>query len=243
MAGSLGKAFVRYLKDAHELIGYDNSEWAVAEFKQEFPDVDIRLGDFTNWNIKKDPVKGIIHTAAYKHVNLGEVNVDAFIDNNINKTRELFCEATMLGTSIVFISTDKAVEPISLYGYTKAIGEYITNQYGGTVVRCGNFISSSGSVIPTWEKAIAEGKPIPITHLDMKRFVIDVDDAAKQIWDGLLKGEKLIIPKCKEVGIMELLKEVLKKHKLTEEDVSVDFIGIRDGEKLQEKLMWDKETK
>jgi UDP-N-acetylglucosamine 4,6-dehydratase len=170
---------------------------------------------------------------------LGEENVNAFIDNNIIRTRRLFAEAYKHCADIIFISTDKAVEPINLYGMTKAIGEYLAKEYEGYIARCGNFLNSSGSVIPVWEKAIREGKPIKVTDKRMKRFVIDVDYAAQEIWKGYLNKQKLIIPNCQEKGIMELLNIV------SWPSDKVEYIGIRKGEKLQEKLRWDweKETK
>jgi FlaA1/EpsC-like NDP-sugar epimerase len=139
---------------------------------------------------------------------------------------------------VIFISSDKAVEPISLYGMTKAIGEYLTRESGGYIARCGNFLGSSGSVIPVWEKAIRESKPVKITDRRMKRFVIDPSDAAKQIWDGYLRGERLIIPKCKEVSIIKLL-DTISDNGYSHGNIKIKTIGIRPGEKLREKLRWD----
>jgi FlaA1/EpsC-like NDP-sugar epimerase len=238
-AGSLGKAFVKYLKDEHTVIGVDSNEWAVAEFQQEFPDVEIHLNDFNNWRFHQDPVDIIIHCAAYKHVNLGEENVHTFVENNVTKTGKLFAEAYKHNVDIIFISTDKAVEPISTYGFTKALGERLAAHYNGYIVRLGNILSSNGSVIPVWEKCIAEGKPIPITDINMKRYVIEVNDAVKQIWDSFLEGYKLIIPKCEEVSISDLFWKVTDKHKI--KDIPIEIIGIRPGEKLQEKMRWSHE--
>lgn len=245
-AGTLGRAFARYLKKDHHIIGVDNSEWAVAEFEEEFKDdipkkIEIHLNDFNNWRYHQEPVDLIIHCAAYKHVNLGEKNVHTFIENNVTKTGKLFAEAYKHGADILFISTDKAVEPISTYGFTKALGERLAKHYNGYIARCGNLLSSSGSVIPVWEKAIHDGKPIPITNVKMKRYVISAEDAAKDIWKGYMAEEKLIIPKCREVVITTLLHDVLEKHKKNPNGYPVEIIGMRPGEKLEEKMRWDYE--
>jgi FlaA1/EpsC-like NDP-sugar epimerase len=240
-AGSLGKAFVKYLHKDHEVVVLDSNEWAVAELRKEFPDVQVQLKDFEKYSFNQTPCDLLIHCAAYKHVNLGEENPHDFIDNNIVKTGKLFAECYKFGVDILFISTDKAVEPISLYGYTKAIGEKLAKHYRGKIVRLGNLLDSNGSVIPVWEKAITENKPIPITDMKMVRYVIDVDDAVKQIWKN--RAKDLIVPKCKEITIIEMLGEVFKKKglKLHDYKPGIEIIGIRPGEKIKEQLYWDKE--
>jgi len=244
-AGSLGKAFVRHLVKDHQLTIIDNNEWAVAELQKEFPQVKCLLKDFSEWRFDQEPCDLVIHTAAYKHVNLGEDNPDDFIDNNILKTRRLFAEAFKNNTDILFISTDKAVEPISLYGFTKAIGEKLAKHYNGAVVRLGNILQSSGSVIPVWEKCLKEGQTIPITSTKMVRYVIEEDEAVKAIIRGYDNGEKLIIPHCRKIKIMDLLKDVLRRHgysNLKGYLPGVRVVGARAGEKLEEKMRWDDET-
>lgn len=238
IAGSLGRAFLRYLSEDNQIIGYDNNEWGIAELRKEYPKVELHLEDFSEWKFDQDPCDVVIHCAAYKHLPLGEENPNAFIDNNILKTRKLFAEAYKNSADIIFISSDKAVQPCNLYGYTKAIGEYLTKEYGGSIARCGNFLNSSGSVIPVWEKALAENKPLPVTDLDMKRFVIDIDDAAQQIWQGYAAGQKLIIPECPEVTLVGLVRTLLELHDMPK-NYPLEIIGIREGEKMAEKLRWE----
>ncbi len=240
-AGSLGKAFVRLLRKKHDLIVVDNNEWAVAEFQDEFPGVGIHLNDFNEWRFHQDPVDLVIHCAAYKCLDLGEKNAHSFIENNITKTGKLFAEAYKHGANILFISSDKAVEPISTYGFTKALGEKLCWYYNGVVARVGNILESTNSVIPVWEKALKEKKPIKITDIKMARWVIDADNAVKQIWDEYDTDSQrnLIIPKCKELSIMEILKEVFNRHKIKADDYPMEIIGIRKGEKLKEKLRWE----
>jgi UDP-N-acetylglucosamine 4,6-dehydratase len=98
-------------------------------------------------------------------------------------------------------------------------------------------------VIPVWEKAIQEGRPIKITDRKMTRFVIDTDDAAQQIWDGYVRGERLIIPNCKEFSVIQLLEKTLNRHGLSVSNIGdkikTEEVGIRKGEKIREKLRWD----
>jgi FlaA1/EpsC-like NDP-sugar epimerase len=243
--GSVGKAFVRLLHDKHHLTVIDSNEWVLAEIKDDFPKVKIKLMDYADWVYQEDPCEVIIHTAAYKHVNFGEVDTHAFIENNITKLEKLIKEANKYNVDIVFTSTDKAVEPISVYGATKMIGEALIRNYeNGYVVRMGNILSSTGSVIPVWENCIKEAKPIPITDERMTRYVIEDYAAVDQIWDQYNAGNKLIIPLCEEVRIMDMLADVLFRHGF---DSPADYapgvhtIGLRPGEKLSEKLRWDNE--
>lgn len=239
-AGSLGKEFVRLLNPNHQVTVVDNNEWAVAELRSEFPDVQVFLKDFADVTGHYDYV---IHCAAYKHVDICEDNIMTCVENNIVSTGKFYRK---LGpdTRLLYVSTDKAVEPISVYGMTKAIAERLTWQVGGSVARCGNFLHSSGSVIPVWEKCIRENKPIKITDERMVRYVSKMEDAVKEIWDRFCTGETLIIPEVREVRLLDLLSEVLKKHSImmpSAYEPGVEIIGMRRGEKLREKLMWDQE--
>lgn len=240
-AGSLGRAFVKYLHKDNEVIALDNNEWALASLKNEYPDVKCILKDFVDYRFNQEPTQLLIHCGAYKHVDLGEHNPHSFIENNITKTGKLFAECFKHSVDFLFISTDKAVEPISTYGFTKALGEKLAWHYHGSVARLGNILNSTGSVIPVWEDAILHHKPIPITSWEMKRFVIEADDAVKYLWEHFLKGDSLIVPEgMKEEKLEDLLKQVLKKHNLEFAD-KFKIIGLRPGEKTREKLKWDYE--
>lgn len=244
-AGSLGRAFVKLLEPDHEVVVTDSSEWAMAELQALYPTVRCVLGDFTDY-----PLSGmedvIIHAAAYKHVELGERNPASFVTNNLTKTVEFYEKVCQSITRLLYISTDKAVEPASVYGATKFLAERLTWEISGQVARLGNILSSSGSVIPLWEKAIAENRPIPITDPSMTRYMIGADEAVSQIWEQFEAGRKLIIPEMGEpVRILDMMSEVLKRHgfeKGSDYLPGVEVIGKRPGEKTHEKLIWDYET-
>ena len=237
-AGSLGRAFIKTLHSERVCV-VDSNEWAVAEAQKLFPKVEFILGDFTSVDL--EDFDYVIHCAAYKHVDLGENNPESFIDNNISKTIKLFKECSRLRIPFLFISTDKAVKPINLYGFTKAIGEKLALFYGGSVGRCGNILGSSGSVIPLWEQAIENKLPIPITDPNMVRYVIEDIDAATYLWMTFLEGERVIIPLCKEVRLLDMLSDVLKRHgyeRAEDYKPGIEIIGMRPGEKLREELEW-----
>lgn len=242
-AGSLGEAFINLLHKKYKLTVIDNCEWTVARLQKEYPKVKFMLEDYSEWKYDQDPVDYIIHTAAYKHLPLGEENPNAFIDNNIIKLRKLFAEAYKNNVELLFVSTDKAVEPCSLYGYTKAIGESLARYYNFSITRCGNLLNSSGSVIPVWEDCIAQGKPLPITDPEMTRYYIEVDEAARQMWDWFYLGDKLIIPQMDApIRLIDLAEMVYKKHKVKPKDQKIQIIGRRPKEKMNEKLRWEDEV-
>ena len=242
-AGTLGKAFVKLLYKDHKVTVIDNNEWALAQLIDEY-DIETHLMDFGDYKFSKLPCEVIIHCGAYKHINLGEENISSFIKNNIIKTEHLFEEAQFGNADILFISTDKAVEPNSAYGHTKALGELLTKEYNGTVARLPNILSSTGSVIPVWESQIAEGRPITITDERMMRYVIEDFDAVNRVWHSYLAGDKLIVPECEERRVLDILGDVLKRHgydKASDYEPGLEIIGMRPGERLREKLKWDKE--
>jgi len=243
-SGSLGEAFIKLLHKRYQLTVIEQDEWTVARLQKEYPDVKFMLEDYSEWKYDQDPVDYVIHTAAYKHLPLGEENPNSFIDNNIIKLRKLFAEAYKNNVDLLFVSTDKAVEPCSLYGYTKAIGESLAKYYNFSVTRCGNILNSSGSVIPVWESQIENKQPVSITDENMIRYFIEDFEAVDQMWDMFKAGKKLIIPKCKKMRILDLLAETLKRHgykKASEYKPGVTITGVRANEKMSEKLRWDYE--
>lgn len=242
-AGSLGKEFVRLLHESYKVYVVDNSEWALAELQHEFPDIVTILDDFSSVSATA-PIDYVIHCAAYKHVNIGEDNVSSFIENNLVKTIKFY--ERMYPAKILYISTDKAVEPISAYGATKMLAERLTTQQGGAVARCGNFLGSSGSVVPLWEKQIKEKTPVTLTDPNMIRYVCDTAESAREIWERFLGGEQLIIPQNRRLTLIEFITEIFQKHGYPGyEDYKpgIKIIGVRPGEKMEEKLKWEWEVK
>lgn len=244
ITGTIGRAFTELLRNKYEITGIDRNEHGISEFKKDYPDIDVYTGDFANVSFNRYRVDTLIHLAAMKHIDLCEVNVSECISNNLIKTHSLFRNAHDNHVEILFMSTDKAVEPCSVYGYSKALGEHMATEYGGAVVRSGNVIASNGSVLNIWDKAIEELKPIKVTHKDMVRFFITPENLVSQIWVEYLDGKKLIIPEMdREIRLVDLLSEKLENHGYTIENypAGIEYTGLRLGEKLEERLQWKHE--
>ena len=238
ISGTVGTAFADQLDNVS---GIDRNEESVARFKMSRPDIDVGVGDFADVDFGVTKADVLIHLAAMKHVDLCETNVNECVMNNVIKTHKLFLNAHRNGVKIVFMSTDKACEPISVYGFSKAIGERMALEYGGTVIRSGNILASSGSVLKVWDDSIVKLEPIKVTHKDMVRFFISPENLVRGVWRRYLDGEKLIIPKMdKEIKLMDLLAEKLESAGYTVDNYpgGIEFIGLRPGEKLSEKLEW-----
>jgi FlaA1/EpsC-like NDP-sugar epimerase len=194
----------------------------------------------------------IYHAAAYKHVPLMEKDPIEALRNNVLGTKTLADVCVEFDTSkFVFISTDKAVNPSSIMGTTKRITEKLLQTYGTkptkfVSVRFGNVVGSSGSVIPLFKKQIAEGGPITITHPEATRFLMTIPEAVQLV---LLSGgmggggEIFLLDMGEPVKIVDLAKNLLELSGLTPyKDINIEFIGLRDGEKLHEELYWEGEN-
>ena len=234
--GTIGGEFTRrYLEMGHEVTGIDNNEWALVAYP-EHERLNKVLGDFANVSGEFDL---IIHCAAYKHIEVIENNKQSAFENNITKTDYLY---KYVKGPVLFISTDKAVEPSSYYGVTKQVGEELTRNYYGVVARLGNVMNSTGSVIPKWEEAIRKGEPIPITDFKMTRYMLPVDEVVDRVIRlyEKAKTKQTIIPEMgKPITLRSLFKKFLKTKGL--KDYPVKIIGFREAEKKHEQLKWDNE--
>ena len=244
IAGTWGRAFTELLKDEHDLIGIDSNEQGVAKFKHDFPTVPIILGNFDDFDFEHHGVDLVIHLAAHKHIGICEKNVYESCLNNVTRTATLFKNAYQHGVKILFVSTDKAVEPIGVYGYTKALGEHLAREFGGVVARSGNVIASQGSVIQLWREAIANKKPIRLSDADCERYFISPEEVVRKVWDGYQSGAKTIVPDMGEpirMGVM--LKDMLTEAGYTAENypAEISITGLSSIEKMHEKLKWDNE--
>lgn len=241
IAGTVGRAFVELLKDNYEIAGVDRNEENVVDFKREYPGIKVSTGDFSEVDFESSGVFLLIHLAAMKHIDLCETNPNACVVNNVIKTYELFKNAHKNFVDVLFMSTDKAVEPNSIYGYSKALAEGMVLDYGGAFARSGNVVKSSGSVLSIWDEAIENGQPIKITHKDMRRFFITAENLVKRIWEQYSIGIKEIIPAMdRDVYLVDLAEEKLRSHGYTLDNYpgGIEYIGLRPGEKLSERLIW-----
>lgn len=191
----------------------------------------------------------VFHAAAHKHVPLMEYNVEEAITNNVVGTQNVVRVSIESNVErFVFISTDKAVKPINVYGATKRLAEMIVidaAQRSGrafTVVRFGNVLGSRGSVVPIFKSQIARGGPVLVTHPEMERYFMTIPEAVHLVLQAAAMGqggEAFILNMGDQVRILELAEDLIRLSGLEPgRDIEITFTGIRRGEKLSEDL-WE----
>jgi len=196
----------------------------------------------------------ILHAAAYKHVPLMEEHPAEAIRVNIGGTLVLLELGAAYGTEhFVFVSTDKAVEPVSVMGVTKSVGEMLIASVGpgsgmiATAVRFGNVLGSRGSVVPVFQKQIDAGGPVTVTHLEATRFFMSIAEAASLILQAASVargGEVLILDMGEQVSIVDLAHKMIRLRGLrVGQDMAIIYTGMRPGEKLHEVLVASFEEK
>ncbi len=189
----------------------------------------------------------VFHAAAHKHVPLMEKNLEDAITNNILGTRNLVERAVDHGVErFVSISTDKAVEPVSVMGMTKRIAEWIVQHAAEDTgrpyvsVRFGNVLGSRGSVVPLFQRQIAAGGPVTVTHPEMERFFMTVSEAVQLVLQAAALGENgeiFVLDMGEQIKIKELAEQVIELSGLrVGVDMQIVYTGLRSGEKLSEKL-------
>jgi len=244
----------------------DHSEYALYEIDMElarrFPALERRaiLRDIRNRaRLERAFAQArpdiVFHAAALKHVPLAEENVNEAVLTNVGGTMNVAdaCRQARVQT-MVLISTDKAVNPSSVMGATKRLAELYVQALGradgGTryaAVRFGNVLGSAGSVVPLFQKQLAEGGPLTVTHPDMTRFMMTVREAVELVLQasalGGEGGELFVLDMGEPIRIQDLARQMIRLAGLTPgEDVAIAFTGLRPGEKLYEELIYAHET-
>jgi len=224
------------------------------EFKDDWEQIRSLLGDVRDYDRLETAMRGadiVIHAAALKRLDILEYNVGEAIKTNINGTLNVVRAALANDVEkAVFVSTDKACSPVNTYGACKFVGERIfteSNFSKGlsrtifTVVRYGNVLESTGSVIPIFEEKIRLGQKIPLTDKRMTRFIISPEEAVQLIMKALKHsvGGEVFVPRLPAFRITDLIEIIKEKHNSSNE---IEVIGIRPGEKLHELMINEAEA-
>tara|TARA_B100001059_G_scaffold234966_1_gene279091 strand:- start:3319 stop:5127 length:1809 start_codon:yes stop_codon:yes gene_type:complete len=272
--GSIGSELARQILNANpkKILILDSSEYALYKIDQELNECSLNcpivsiLGDITDHdfieNVFKNEIDIIYHAAAYKHVPLVEKNIIQSVKNNIYGLINLSKHAEKHSIrNFVLISSDKAVRPSNIMGLTKRVCEIILQSKSQlskntlyTVVRFGNVLNSSGSVIPLFKKQIKNGGPITLTHQDVTRYFMTIHEAAQLVIQSAAisrQGDIFILDMGKPVKIFDLAKLMIHtsgyaisngSFNQKTPSIEIKITGLRPGEKLHEELFIDNDT-
>ena len=268
--GSIGSELCRQIVRFNPsiLVCYDLSEFALYQLEQEFSAQAVRtklvyiVGDIKNeqrlnFILSRYQPSSVFHAAAYKHVPLMEnQNVSEALSNNVLGTYTLAkaCKEASV-EKFVMVSTDKAVNPTNVMAASKRLAEMVcqgmqditkTDSIGTrfVIVRFGNVLGSSGSVIPKFREQIAKGGPVTVTHPDITRYFMSIPEAAQLVMQAGVMGtgaEVFVMDMGEPVKIADLAKDMIKLSGLLEDEISIEYTGLRAGEKLYEELLADDE--
>jgi len=264
--GSIGSELARQVAmiGARRIVIFDVYENSAYDLQQELHDrykdveVCIEIGSIRDQErlatlFAEYRPEVVFHAAAHKHVPLMERNPREAIINNVFGTLNVAEAAIASGVErFINISTDKAVNPTSVMGATKRLGEMIIQQFADktptcfSAVRFGNVLGSNGSVIPIFKRQIAEGGPVTVTHPDIERYFMTIPEAARLVIQagGMAKGgEIFILEMGNPVKIDDLARNlILLSGRTPDTDIEIIYTGLRPGEKLYEELLMDTET-
>lgn len=267
--GSIGSELCRQILSTYpkKLILFERSEYALYKIEQELSRLhpngtlvpvlgDVLDQEYLEKLMLAHGVETVYHAAAYKHVPLVEANVDAGIINNVFGTRATANAAMAANVrNFVLISTDKAVRPTNVMGASKRLAELVLQSLArlasqGTrfcMVRFGNVLGSSGSVVPLFKEQIKNGGPITITHPDVTRYFMTIPEAAQLVLQAGSMGkggDVFVLDMGEPVKIVDLARKMISLSGLEvrepgseEGDISIDVVGLRPGEKLYEELL------
>lgn len=246
-SGFLGKALIARIYKHNKVVALSRNEGNLIALKQQYPSIHIVPGDVADsWTMRKalKDVNGVFHLAGFKHVGLAEQHVNECLHTNISGTRTLLQEASKAGLDFVIgTSTDKAAQVAGVYGASKlamerlfveAQGMHASTKY--RIVRYGNVLYSTGSVLCKWRDALQEGRPIIISDPNATRFYWTVEQAVDLLFECLDKAvdAKPYVPTMKAMRLGDILTAMELKYGKA---VEVNTIGLAAGENKNEKIL------
>jgi UDP-N-acetylglucosamine 4,6-dehydratase len=256
--GALGKTLIKRYYDSNEIIVFSRDEHKHYYLLKEFPKLKSFIGDIKDKQsvmacIRTHNPEVIINAAALKHVPICQANPFESVKTNVLGHQNVIDCVAEVGNieSLIFVSTDKACRPINVYGMCKALAEelyinYANNQTTTKVVlvRYGNVLESTGSVIPLFKGMLNAGAvTLPLTHKEMTRFLLTLEQATNLIEDAYnspVSHGKIAIPKVSSLKILDVA-NVLVSVYATDRKVDIVEVGIRPGEKLHEEMISEEE--
>lgn len=261
--GSIGSELSRQLSSLgpRRLLLLDNDETSLYELENELNRrlsacpyktlvADIRDAGRIEAILGRHRPQVIFHSAALKHVPLMEFHPSEAVKNNVLGTRNMAEAAIKHNVErFILISTDKAVHPVNVMGSTKRIAEMLIKDYEGgdgtlfTAVRFGNVLGSRGSVVPTFQRQIKQGGPILVTHPEVTRYFMTIEEAAELVIQAgafTKGGDIFILDMGEPVRIIDLAREMVRLMG-REHDIEIRMVGLRPGEKLHEELTFPME--
>jgi FlaA1/EpsC-like NDP-sugar epimerase len=216
---------------------------------------DLRDTDYVGYIMGHLKADAVFHTAAYKHVPLMEENPVAAVENNVLGTENLVLAAIKHNIKrFVHITTDKAVEPVSIYGASKYLCEQMvleaaSSSGGGPnfmVVRFGNVLGSRGSIVPLFQQQIQKGGPVTITHPDIRRWFMTISEACSLVLKagGVgVNGGLYLLDMGEPVRIKDLAEQLIRFHGFEPDtEIKIVYTGLRPGERMDEPL-WSQDEK
>jgi UDP-N-acetylglucosamine 4,6-dehydratase len=250
--GALGKTLVKRYYDSNEIIVLSRDEHKHYHLQKEYPNVHSIIGDVKDKSSIKNCLLRfkphiVVNAAALKHVPICEDDPFESVKTNIIGHQNIIESVNEFGDieTLVFVSTDKACNPINVYGMCKAISEKLYIEYAKqqsdikvVLVRYGNVLESTGSVIPFFKSLLEKGcDSLPITHKDMTRFLLTLEQATELIdwaYGCEYSHGKIAIPKIKALKVTDIADVLIRSFSV---NIPLKYIGIRRGEKLHEEMI------
>ncbi len=250
-SGFLGSELIRrILNQGGEVVTVSRNEGQLIKLKQKFPTIQIESGDISNkFSVHRviQGVTGVFHLAAFKHVGMAETqSVECTNSNVIGSKNVLECSVEENAEFVIGISTDKAAQVAGVYGASKLLMEKMFKQYEADysnikfrLVRYGNVLYSTGSVLCKWKELLEQGQEVIVTEPKATRFFWTLNQAVDLIYDCMRDATdcEVHFPNMKSMSIDNLLKAMAEKYLPNGEELKIKSIGLQPGENLHERIL------